>query len=438
VGLDAAGRTGQLDRGPGRHRHGARALIDGEVLRSSWGAAVAHVARVVGDLGLAEDAVQEACAVAVERWPRDGVPADPRAWLVGTARHKAIDRLRRESRRAGKEEAAARWTGAAPAVDDPGPLDPAALDDEELGLVFGCCHPALAPEVRVALALRSVCGLTTAEVAARFLVGEPAMAKRLTRARAKLRDAAVPLRLPRPGDLPDRLPSVLRVLYLVFTEGHHASSGDALVRPELCDDAIRLSRSLVRRLPGEPEAGGLLALLLLTDARRAARTDAAGDVVLLEDQDRSLWDGDEIAEGDAVLERALRANRPGSYQLQAAIASCHADARRAADTDWRQIALLYGELVRYEPTPVVEANRAVAVAMSEGPAAGLVILDAVVLHPRLAGWVPVHLARADLLARLDRTDDAVAAYEHALTLGPSAPERRLIARRLGELGARGD
>ncbi|HKE72678.1 MAG TPA: sigma-70 family RNA polymerase sigma factor [Acidimicrobiales bacterium] len=404
------------------------------MLRSSWGAAVAHVARVVGDLGLAEDAVQEACAVAVERWPRDGVPADPRAWLVGTARHKAIDRLRRESRRAGKEEAAARWTGTIPAPpDDPAPLDPAGLDDEELGLVFGCCHPALAPEVRVALALRSVCGLTTAEVAARLLVAEPAMAKRLTRARAKLRDAAVPLRLPGPDDLPDRLPSVLRVLYLVFTEGHHASSGDALVRPELCDDAIRLTRSLVRRLPGEPEAGGLLALLLLTDARRAARTDAAGDVVLLEDQDRRLWDRDEIAEGDAVLERALRANRPGSYQLQAAIASCHADAGSAADTDWRQIALLYGELVRYEPTPVVEANRAVAVAMSEGPAAGLVILDAVALHPRLAGWVPVHLARADLLARLDRTADAVAAYEHALTLGPSAPERRLIARRLGEL-----
>ena len=390
----------------------------------------------MGDLGLAEDAVQEACAVAVERWPRDGVPADPRAWLVGTARHKAVDRLRRESRRRGKEEAA--WRAAPPRaapVDAARPLDPAVLEDEELALVFGCCHPALAPEVRVALALRSVCGLSTAEVATRFLVGEAAMAKRLTRARAKLRDAAVPLRLPGPADLPARLPSVLRVLYLVFTEGHHASSGDALVRPELCDDAIRLARALVHRLPDEPEAGGLLALLLLTDARRAARTDAAGDVVLLEDQDRSRWDRARIAEGDAVLERALRANRPGAYQLQAAIASCHADARRAADTDWRQIALLYGELVRYEPTPVVEANRAVAVAMSEGPAAGLVILDAVALHPRLAGWVPVHLARADLLARLDRGADAVAAYEHALTLGPSAPERRLIARRLAELGA---
>jgi RNA polymerase sigma-70 factor (ECF subfamily) len=377
--------------------------------------------------------VQEACAVAIERWPRAGLPDDPRAWLAGVARHKAIDRLRREARRAGKEQAAGRGLAPPGGAPDDTPVDPVALDDEELGLVFGCCHPALAPETRVALALRSVCGLTTAEVAARFLVSEAAMAKRLTRARAKLRDAAVPLRLPGRDDLPARLPSVLRVLYLVFTEGHHARSGDALVRPELCDEAIRLSRSLARRLPDEPEAGGLLALLLLTDARRAARTDDRGDLVLLGDQDRDLWDRARIAEGDAVLERALRANRPGPYQLQAAIASCHADARRAEDTDWRQIALLYGELVRYEPTPVVEANRAVAVAMSEGPAAGLVILDAVAHHPQMAAWVPLHLARADLLARLGRAGDAIAAYEGALALDPSPPERRFIDRRLDAL-----
>ncbi len=299
--------------------------------------------------------------------------------------------------------------------------------------MFLCCHPALDASARVALTLRSVCGLPTAEIAAAFLVPEETMAKRLVRAKAKIRDARIPFRVPGQAELPGRLGGVLRVIYVLFTEGHMASRGEALVRGDLCDTAISLARGVAGLLPGEPEAMGLLALLLLTDARRAARTDEAGDLVLLEDQDRSRWDRDMIAEGEAILESALRLGRPGPYQLHAAIAACHCTAGRAEATDWRQIALLYGELIRYEPTPVVEANRAVAVAMAEGPDAGLVILDALAHHPQMQRWAQLHIARAELLRRLGRAGEAADAYRAALDLEPAAPSRSFIARRIREM-----
>jgi len=317
----------------------------------------------------------------------------------------------------------------------PGPGELAGPGGDELGLVFMCCHPALALDARVALTLRCVCGLSTAQIAAGFLVPEATMARRLSRAKAKISDSGIQLRQPAPDELPSRLAAVLRVTYLVFTEGHKASRGPDLVRGELCDAALRLARGLAALLPGEPEVTGLLALLLLTDARRAARTGPGGELVLLEDQDRSRWDQAMISEGERLLVAALRAGRPGPYQLHAAIAACHSTSQDAAGTDWREIAALYGELIRYEPSPVVEANRAIAVAMSEGPAAGLVILDAVGHHPQLSRWPQLHLARADLLARLGRAADAVAAYRAALELEPTAPERAFIARRIRELGA---
>jgi RNA polymerase sigma-70 factor, ECF subfamily len=398
-----------------------------EVFRAHWWAAVATVARLVGDLEVAEDAVQDACLAAMEQWPVQGRPANPRNWLIGAAKHKALDRLRRDSRRTAKEAAAMRE------LDPPAaPLQ--TVPDDELALVFACCHPALDPAVRVPLTLRSVCGLSTAEIAAAFLVPESTMAQRLVRAKRKIRQAGISLRIPGPEDLPARLNAVLRVVYLIFTEGHKATTGPALVRGDLCDQAIRLARVLTGLLPAQPEVTGLFALLLLTDARRKARVDAHGDLVLLEEQDRGRWDRQMIAEGEGLLERALRASRPGPYQLYAAIAACHSTAASAAETDWRQIAALYSELIRYEPTPVVEANRAVAVAMAEGPAAGLVILDAVGNHPQLARWPQLHIARADLLRRLGRRDDAVRAYRTALELEPTVPERLFIQRRLGLLG----
>jgi RNA polymerase sigma-70 factor (ECF subfamily) len=397
------------------------------VFRAHWWAAVAAVARQVGDLEAAEDAVQEACAAALARWPAEGLPESPRAWLIGTARHKALDRLRREQRRTDKEAEAVREE--APQVTGGW----AAGTDDELALIFTCCHPALDPAARVGLTLRAVCGLTTAEIAAAFLVPEPTMAQRLVRAKRKIRQAGIGFRVPGPEDLPARLSAVLRVVYLVFTEGHLATRGDTLIRGDLCDQAIRLARALAALLPGEPEVTGLLALLLLTDARRDARLTPDGEPVLLADQDRGRWDRAMIAEGEALVEQALQRNCPGPYQIQAAIAACHSGAATAADTDWREIALLYGELVRYEPTPMAEANRAVAVAMSEGPAAGLVILDTVGADTRLARWPQLHIARAELLRRLGRRGEAIAAYETAIALEPPVPERAYLARRIREL-----
>jgi RNA polymerase sigma-70 factor (ECF subfamily) len=394
---------------------------------------VATVTRLVGDLQVAEDAVQEACAVALDRWPSTGTPANPLAWLVATARHKASDWQRREARRVDKEAAAVREQ-----ADRQVPVQPVGpITDDQLTLIFLCCHPALDPAVRVALTLRSVCGLSTAQIAGAFLTPEPTMAQRLTRAKRKIRDAGIAFRMPDPDAFADRLSAVLRVVYLIFTEGHRAATGEDLVRPQLCDEAVRLARVLCDLLPDEPEVTGLLALLLLVDARRPGRLDDAGDLVLLADQDRGRWNRVEIAEGSALLDRALAARRPGPYQIQAAIAACHSTAADPDSTDWPEIAGLYRELMRHEPTPVVEANSAVAVSMVDGPAAGLAILDRLAADPRLSRWPQLHVARADMLSRLGERDRARDAYQTALALGPPAAERAFIARRLRALAVDG-
>ncbi|MBV8528435.1 MAG: RNA polymerase sigma factor [Candidatus Dormibacteraeota bacterium] len=394
------------------------------VFREHWWAAVATVSRLIGDLEIAEDAVQDACAVALRDWPEKGLPANPRAWLIGTARHKALDRIRRESRRT-ELEAASMSELSRPVSGVEGPTR-----DDELSLIFMCCHPALDISVRVPLTLRSVCGLSTAAIATVFLVAEPTMAQRLVRAKRKIRDARIPFRVPPKHALPGRLHDVLRVVYLVYTEGHRTSEGPVLVRADLCEEAIRLARVLHELLPEEPEVTGLLALLLLTDARRPGRVDDQGHVVLLADQDRSRWNREQIEEGSALVAAALAQRAPGTYQLQAAIAALHSTAPSAQETDWREIAAVYGELIRHEPSPVVEANRAVAVAMAEGPAAGLVILDALRANPQMDRWPQLHIARADLLERLRRPRDAAEAYRLALQLEPPKVEREFIARRL--------
>jgi len=387
------------------------------------------VARLAGDLSLAEDCVQEACATAVAQWPRDGVPANPGGWVVAVARRRALDHLRRESARAGKERQAAREWAAA------GPDRSAVAGDDQLALLFACCHPALDAAARVTLTLRVVCGLPTASIARLLLLPEPAVAQRIVRAKRKIRDAGIRLRVPEPGERPARLASVLHAIYLTFTEGHSPHGTSAVVRDDLCEEALRLARRLHRLVPDEPEVTGLLALILLTSARSAARADEDGALVLLADQDRSRWDRDRLAEGQSLAQAALAQRRPGPYQLQAAIAACHADAATAAGTDWRQIAALYGELLRFDPSPVIEANRAVAVAYAEGPAAGLAILDTLAASSRLARWPQLHVARGALLAQCGRHADAVAAYRDALALEPAGQVRRHITGQIAALGA---
>jgi RNA polymerase sigma-70 factor (ECF subfamily) len=408
----------------GRVREAVDAVYQSESRR-----VFATLIRLLGDFDLAEEALHEAFRAALEQWPREGVPANPRAWLVSAGRFKAIDGIRRNARFDPLGEDAANIAG----TDDPASWAADDIEDDRLRLIFTCCHPALQPDAQVALTLREVCGLTTEEIAHAFLTAPPTLAQRIVRAKNKIRDARIPYQVPSQQELPDRLDSVLRVIYLVFNEGYAASSGASLTRHDLSGEAIRLARLLVDLLP-EPEAIGLLALMLQHESRRAARASPAGDLILLEDQDRSLWDRSMIAEGRALVEQALASRRFGPYTIQAAISAVHAGAPSAAATDWAQIVVLYDVLARAEPSPVVELNRAVAVAMRDGPAAGLELIDAILARGDLADYRLAHAARADLCRRLGKTAEARASYERALALTRQEPERRFLERRLAQLG----
>ena len=407
------------------HAHDA---VD-SVYRTESRRVLATLIRLLGDFDLAEEALHDAFVAALEQWSTDGVPDNPRAWLVSAGRFKAIDRLRRNARADAKLA-----TVAAP--DDGASVAPVDVDesveDDRLRLIFTCCHPALSPDAQIALTLREVCGLTTEQVAHAFLTPAPTLAQRIVRAKAKIRDARIPYEVPSHADLPERLGTVLHVIYLVFNEGYSASSGSSLTRADLCAEAIRLGRLVLELLP-EPEVMGLVALMLLHESRRAARSSASGELVLLDDQDRSLWDRTLIAEGVSLVERALGSRRFGPYALQAAVAAVHAEAPNAASTDWRQIVGLYDVLMRAEPTPVVELNRAAAVAMRDGPLVGLGLIDAILARGELQTYHLAHAARADLCRRLGRSSEAIASYERAIELTTQEPERRFLERRLGEL-----
>ena len=391
---------------------------------------LATLIRLLGDFDLAEEALHDAFAAAVEQWAESGIPLNPRSWLISTGRFKAIDRVRRSARFDSLDSSLLDGLSAMtlPEYDDDG------VEDDRLRLIFTCCHPALSPDSQIALTLREVCGLTTEEVASAFLTPPPTLAQRIVRAKSKIRDAGIPYEIPAGADLPERLDSVLHVIYLVFNEGYFASAGDSLIRADLSSEAIRLGRLLIDLL-SEPEAVGLLALMLLLDARRAARATVSGEMILLEDQDRSLWNHSQIAEGTELVERALHSRHFGPYTLQAAIAAVHAEARDAASTDWPQIVALYDVLLLADASPVIELNRAAAIAMRDGAAAGLSLIDAILVRGDLSDYLPAHVARADLCRRLGERGESIASYERALSLAKQEPEKRFITQRLRQLRA---
>jgi RNA polymerase sigma-70 factor, ECF subfamily len=391
---------------------------------------LATLIRLLGDFDVAEEALHDAFRAALEQWPREGVPTNPRAWLVSTGRFKAIDGMRRRARFDALDELGNKVDVAV--IDDSAWADEESVEDDRLRLIFTCCHPALSPDAQVALTLREVCGLTTEEIGRAFLTPAPTLAQRIVRAKAKIRDARIPYQVPTQTELPERLDAVLRVIYLVFNEGYTASSGASVTRHDLSAEAIRLGRLLVELLP-EPEAIGLLALMLLHESRRAARTSASGELILLDDQDRSLWNRDQIAEGIKLVERALAARPAGPYRIQAAIAAVHAEAPSAAATDWEEIVGLYDLLLQAAPSPVIELNRAVALAMRDGPAAGLALVNGILARGDLLDYRLAHAARADLCRRLGRTADARVSYERALELTRQEPERRFLERRIAEV-----